>query len=255
MNPDQTQTQSLTYIHSEEVHNLDSPQEIVKVLVEMFRPSSVVDVGCGIGTFLHCFEKQGVKDVVGIDGSWVDRKLLAKYLDAGKFIEADLQRPIAVNRKFDLLISLEVAEHLDPASSDVFIDNLTSLSDLIVFSAAIPGQDGQKHINLQWCDFWYEKFALRGYECHDILRPVFWNNESVFHWYRQNMLVYVKKNTNSSIPVIEKSGITKPLNLIHPVLFNRYVQRLTAVEKGMAGSGYYFNLFLRSLKQRFFGSK
>ena len=116
------------YIHSETAHNLESPSEIVPILYKMFQPKSVVDVGCGLGHFLKCFVDIGVKDVFGLDGSWTNKDLLFKQVNSNQFMEVDLEKPFTLNRKFDLLLSLEVAEHLTVESADIFINNLITFS-------------------------------------------------------------------------------------------------------------------------------
>src|SRR5687768_14165313 len=151
------------YTHSEEVHNLSAPQEIVPQLVKLFNPKSVVDIGCGLGTFLHCFKLEGVKDVLGIDGPWVNKELLKKYLNENEFLERDLEKEILLEKKYDLVLSLEVAEHLAPESADIFIQSLISSGRIIIFSAAIPRQGGQNHVNEQWLPFWEDKFMRYGY--------------------------------------------------------------------------------------------
>lgn len=208
--------QAVDFFHSEEVYNLTSPKEIVPILVKIFQPGSVVDVGCGLGTFLYCFKEQGVGKVIGMDGQWVDKNLLEKYLKADEFIETDLRKPITYNEeKFDLAISLEVAEHLPEECADVFVASLTSLSDTIVFSAAIPNQGGQDHINEQWPSYWIPKFEKHGYVCHDMLRSYLWNNSKIFWWYKQNILIFSKdKSFNYSV------DSTDTINLVHPDLFD-----------------------------------
>ncbi|WP_439555666.1 class I SAM-dependent methyltransferase [Dyadobacter sp.] len=224
-----------TFFHSEEIYNLKSPKEITPVLVQLFQPKSVVDFGCGLGTFLYCFKEQGVERVIGMDGPWVDKNLLKKYLGENEFIETDLQEPhLKVSDRFDLAISLEVAEHLSPASADRFIENIVSLSDNIVFSAAIPSQGGQGHINEQWPTYWIQKFENHGYTCHDILRPYFWNNPNIFWWYKQNILVFSKARTlPHSLPQ------KKLYDIVHPEL-------LKAKSDSMNGktAGFYFALRL-----------
>jgi 2-polyprenyl-3-methyl-5-hydroxy-6-metoxy-1,4-benzoquinol methylase len=68
------------YVHSTDKHNLDAPRGIVPQLAELLQPTSVVDVGCGLGTFLHAFKECDVLDVLGVDGAWTDRALLAEHL-------------------------------------------------------------------------------------------------------------------------------------------------------------------------------
>ena len=137
------------YVHQEEVHNLISPAEIVPVIYKLFQPKSVVDIGCGIGTFLHCFKKEGVNHILGVDGEWVNKKLLHRYINSDEFLLADLEESLKLDTQFDLVLSLEVAEHLKKESADIFVQNLISAGKLILFSAAIPQQGGQNHINEQ----------------------------------------------------------------------------------------------------------
>ncbi len=74
----------MKYKHSEVIHNLSAPNQIVPLLMEICNPKSVIDVGCGVGTFLSVFKKHGVNDVLGIDGSWTNRELLAKHLSPNR---------------------------------------------------------------------------------------------------------------------------------------------------------------------------
>ena len=100
-----------------------------------------------------------------------------------KFIETqDLENNIQIESKFDLAITLEVAEHLSEIRADSFIDDLCALSDLILFSAAIPDQGGRHHINEQWQSYWEPKrFKQRGYHVYDIVRWKIWSSVRYRH--------------------------------------------------------------------------
>lgn len=78
------------YFHDEEHHNLISPRVIVPQLVKIINPKSVIDVGCGIGTFLKVFKENGIDDIYGLDGKWTDKNLLSKYIDLSFYKEVDL---------------------------------------------------------------------------------------------------------------------------------------------------------------------
>ncbi len=160
--------ESVRYIHEETVHNFKAAREVVPFLLEILDVRSVVDVGCGIGTWLKVFEENGVQDILGIDGDYVDKSLLK--IDNQKFKEYDLEKLYNTDRKFDLAISLEVAEHLSIDSANVFVKTITNLSDTVVFSAAIPYQGGQNHINEQEPNYWIEKFENEGFKLFDILK-------------------------------------------------------------------------------------
>jgi SAM-dependent methyltransferase len=193
-------------------------REVIPVLFAMFRPTSVIDVGCGVGTWLTVFNELGVDDFQGVDGTHVDRSLLE--IPDSRFHAVDLNSDFAptFQRRFELAMSLEVAEHLEPSSSKRFVQSLTSLSDVVLFSAAIPAQGGTGHINEQWLEFWAILFREAGYVPVDCLRPIIWNNDQIVWWYRQNMIVFVQENQVERIfPSFDsESSISRPLSLIHP---------------------------------------
>src|SRR5215218_5093516 len=126
-----------------------SAQVIVPLILERVRPlNSVVDVGCGTGEWLEVFSKHQVEHVYGVDGAWIQPETLR--FPSEHFFIRDLERPLSMGRRFDLVVSLEVAEHLASGCSETFVRSLTNLGDVILFSAAIPGQAGTNHINLRW---------------------------------------------------------------------------------------------------------
>lgn len=246
--------ESVRYIHEEAVHNFIAAREVVPFLLEALETRSVVDVGCGIGTWLKVFEENGVHHVLGIDGNYVNKSLLK--IDKSKFLEYDLEKLFTAERKFDLAISLEVAEHLSINSADVFVKTICSLSDTVLFSAAIPNQGGQNHINEQEPNYWIEKFQREGYKLFDVVRPIFWDNEKVDPWYRQNMLLFTKNiDLNEKLESLESLG---GKHLVHPTLsfgkdnsINYYKNQLGRINAGNKDVRFYLKLLLIALKRKF----
>src|SRR5262249_50066622 len=149
---------------------------------------SIVDVGCGLGTWLAAFRELGVTDVVGIDGEYVDRDLLE--IPQEQFREVDLSAPFSLDRTFDLAISLEVAEHLPPEAAEAFVESVARLAPVVLFSAAIPFQSGNHHLNEQWPDYWTTLFRRHNYVPIDCIRGKIWDNYEVEPWYVQNSLIF-----------------------------------------------------------------
>ena len=202
------------YLHTELVHNFKAAQEIVPVVMQFVKPLSVLDVGCGTGTWLKIFEGHGVKDYLGVDGEYIDRTMLKISLD--RFQPQDLSKPFDLKRKFDLVVSLEVAEHIDEHAANIFVDSLIKHGDTFLFSAAIPGQGGQHHVNEQWPEYWEKKFNGHGFYFHDVIRPVIWNNDRIDFWYRQNIfLVNSEKSSQKLFP---------SLSIVHPQLHQQNLQ-------------------------------
>ena len=129
-----------------------SAEEIVPLIMTSWQPRSVIDVGCGLGAWLRVFKQHGVEDVFGVDGSYVDTKTLE--IPVERFAAVDLAKPFHLDRQFDLVMSLEVAEHIPGACAEIFIESVTRLGPVVLFSAAIPFQGGTHHVNEQWPDYW-----------------------------------------------------------------------------------------------------
>jgi SAM-dependent methyltransferase len=195
-----------------------SAREAIPLVFQFVQPSSLVDVGCGIGTWLAEFKVAGVSDYLGIDGNYVNRGQLV--IDPERFLARDLTLPLKMDRRFDLAMSLEVAEHLPATSAETFVASLVQLAPVVLFSAAIPYQGGDGHVNEQWPDYWREKFARHDYVVIDCLRESLWMNRNVSPWYRQNLLFFVERNRLGNYPrlagVFERAGADRPLSLVHP---------------------------------------
>jgi hypothetical protein len=189
---------------------LYSARTILGIVREMLPEiRSAVDMGCGVGTWLSVLKEGGATDIRGIDGPWVVRE----YLEIPEecFTEHDLSSTITLDTTFDLAISLEVAEHLPAVSARGFVESLTGFSDFILFSAATPHQIGIGHINEQWPNYWISLFEERGYAAVDIVRKRIWNDESIPSWYRQNILLFVKRERCGDIRYIPLlSDLTPP---------------------------------------------
>lgn len=194
-----------------------SAEEVVPLALDLIRPASVVDVGCGRGTWLAVFRELGIEDVLGIDGDHVDPANLE--IPADRFLAADLTRPLRLDREFDLVLSLEVAEHLLEEFASVFVGSLAGLGPVVLFSAAIPFQGGEGHVNEQWPEYWVRHFGDHGYTVVDCLRRRVWGNERVEWWYAQNMLVFARPDRLESLPALkDEAELTdlRLLSLVHP---------------------------------------
>lgn len=201
---------------------LRSAREIVPLVMELIQPCCIIDIGCGTGIWLSVFREYGVKDLWGVDGNWVDINMLKIPKD--RFIAFDLQNGFLLNRQFDLVVSLEVAEHLPDIYAERFIESLTRLGPVILFSAAIPLQQGPNHVNEQWPDYWAKFFEDRGYIAVDCIRRKIWNNPKVFYWYAQNILVFVKKNYLNIYLSLKKEikyTVRSQLSIVHPKAYLR----------------------------------
>ena len=189
------------YMHStcESDSDLRSARIIVGELAPIIRPHSVLDVGCGLGHFCRVFLESGAGRVLGIDGEYLDRSNL--LIPESHFRPVDLSAPFDLGEKFDLVISLEVAEHLPESSAWDFVASLVRHGGTVLFSAAFPGQGGQNHLNEQWTGWWAEKFLSHGYHAYDFIRPKVLDNPNLPPWYRFNPLLFSERNPLPSDPM------------------------------------------------------
>jgi hypothetical protein len=182
-----------------------------------------VDIGCGAGTWIKAASDLRVATLLGIDGAYaIPSLVIPQHL----FKSQNIHQKIDVSGRFDLLLCLEVAEHLDRSRAISFIDELCAISSVILFSAAIPLQGGTDHRNEIWPEFWADLFKRNGYKPIDLLRDSLWDNEAVEWWYRQNMLIYL--NDSAKAAHFPETPYADPDRLIrvHPTLIDQVVREL-----------------------------
>lgn len=182
---------------------------------------SVVDVGCGTGLWLAgMLSAKSLDSWAGLDFLPYDRHLFS--IDAEHYVQTDLNGDYSKSapaQGYDLAVSMEVAEHIQPSNSRRFIRNLTQLSGQIVFSAAIPFQGGTGHINENWPEYWAALFREHDYFPVDCFRSALWENQGVCGWYSQNLLLYLRKDLlDARYPDYDERSVF-PLSVIHPYLY------------------------------------
>jgi SAM-dependent methyltransferase len=167
---------------------------IARSIIEDFGRPAVIDVGCGTGALLAALRDEGCP-VFGLEYSDAGLAFCrGRGLSVLKFnLVNDRFRE---DRRFDLAVSFEVAEHLPARVADRFVDLLVRLAPAVAITAAKPGQTGVGHLNEQPPAYWIEKFRKRGLE-HDGETSRRWSRQwedcgTVRNWYYQNLLVFRK---------------------------------------------------------------
>jgi 2-polyprenyl-3-methyl-5-hydroxy-6-metoxy-1,4-benzoquinol methylase len=146
-------------------HSVSGAREALRLIFPDGMPRSVLDVGCGTGTWLSASLDEGASEVLGIDGGMLSPQQL--YIPASQVRHADLNQPLKLGRLFDLVLCLETAEHLEPENAATIVETLTGHGDRILFSAAAPGQQGMHHVNCRWPVYWQQLFNDLGFACSD----------------------------------------------------------------------------------------
>lgn len=195
--------------------SLRSARKVAPLILELLEVRSVVDVGGGVGPWVRAFLDAGVERGLCIDGDYVDRSSL--LIPADRFLARNLAQPLGVEERFDLAVSVEVAEHLPPSSSHAFVKELVRLAPVVLFSAAIPMQGGVDHQNERWQSYWHALFAQEGYRAIDVVRPQVWDDDDVTPFYAQNALLYASADAQFRKEPVAPAGW--PLDLVSPRFF------------------------------------
>jgi SAM-dependent methyltransferase len=202
------------YDHTANRHSLEGPRRALPLLLGAEPVRSLLDVGCGRGTWLKAAGEIGITDVIGVDGADIAPEAL--LFPAAQFVRHDLSRPWSLQRRFDVVLCLEVAEHLEADASRTLIEALTGHADRIIFSAACPGQPGQHHVNCAWPATWQALFNDCGFVCDDAVRWQIWSDAAIEPWYRQNIFT-ARRNASAA------GREARLASVIHPELLASFV--------------------------------
>lgn len=189
-----------TYYQCVDNDAMRSRDAMADSIVNDLHPKTLVDIGCGTGALLEAICNRGVT-AEGMEYSDAGRVMCDnRNLKVRQFnILTDAIPQDILGR--DVAMSFEVAEHLPESGADRFIDLLCGLSNVVVCSAATPGQGGNEHINEQPREYWIEKFSKRGYDFESELTEawrVLWESKKVARFYSANVMVFRKRSAHLS---------------------------------------------------------
>jgi hypothetical protein len=173
-------------------------------------------------------------------------------IPADRFVEADLREGVSMDRRFDLVMCLEIAQNLPRESARPLVEGLVGLGPAVLFSAGIPNQTGQPLANEQWPDYWATHFRRHGFAAVDCIRPRIWDEHLVQVKYAQNTLFFVEQALLDSRPQLEREferTRSQQLSVVHPKMWQRIAgmssKPAVRAEGGMVGQP--FDIRLRSL--------
>jgi len=174
-----------------------------RYIFEKFSPVSVLDIGCGMGTYIRRFKEWGVEDVLGIERD----DMGPEFLVPGGLRLHNLESVVSLDRTFDLVICTEVIEHLALEYEDRVLDTIVRhASRLIVFSAAQPHQPGIGHVNLKPVSYWAERLRTRGWEILPFPSLSF-RLAANFSWFKRNSLVLARSGSRE---VLREQSLFSP---------------------------------------------
>jgi hypothetical protein len=216
---------------------------ILKQVTDILRPTSIVDLGTGAGSWLAAAKQLEINNVRGLDGPWVPGEL--RQIAESEFLAVDLEKPLPDLGRFDMAICAEVLEHISEAASLKAVKWLCQSAPAILFSAAVPHQGGTNHVNEAWHSTWAHRFEVHGFKTYDIVRPMIWTDGRIPFWYRQNLLLMANDETGEKL----RLGPANPdyLDFVHPDTYLDRSNRVVHLESKRLNSR------LRALRRRLFG--
>lgn len=210
-----TKIYNKTFYDSRREMTLASAKKVLFLYANFFPINSVVDIGCGTGTWLSVAKDNFSSYVFGYEGSWVRQAKLDIPSDNVEHI--DLENRIKHSESFDVAISLEVAEHLSEKRGVGFVEDLTHLSNRVIFSAAVPGQGGVNHLNERPHEYWIQTFQKYGFQAYDVFRPELWGDPNIPYWYQQNIFLFIRRGEENE-KFVQHAARTFIPELRHPDL-------------------------------------
>lgn len=166
---DYSETQSKDYdkepnetsVEEQSASRINFADSVARRIVHDFKPDSVLEVGYEDESLIKAFRRCNVKaQLLQVDGKAAQQisKEYSGFVKTGSILDSK-----CINRKFDLVICIEVLAHLQESKSDEAIQNLCEWSDTIIFTSNPDDSIEGKHYNVQQPGVWAEKFARNGF--------------------------------------------------------------------------------------------
>ncbi len=156
---------------------------------------TAIDFGCGPGWYVKLFHNYGI-DMQGYDGNPMVEDMSSHFFNNGFYCQCvDLNEKVEAEEQVDLVLCLEVGEHIPAKYEKIFIGNLTrNSSHYILLSWAVPGQNGDGHINCRNNGYIIERLKLDGFYLNVPITNLLRTNASCT-WFK-NTIMFFEKNQN-----------------------------------------------------------
>ncbi|KAK2714218.1 uncharacterized protein LOC136040163 [Artemia franciscana] len=166
--------------------------EFAKGMENIFKNSSVLDLGAGLGHYGRYFLRKReyifedkfrdieksiffdrIEDIINtpkriLHYEGYDGALNIEKVTSGFIKHIDLAAPQNLNRKFDWVMSVEVGEHIPMEYESIYISNMIKHACKgIILTWAVEGQGGHFHVNNHNNSYVRERMETKGWKTCD----------------------------------------------------------------------------------------
>ena len=146
---------------------------IADQIVRQIGPRTVLDAGCAMGFLVESLRDRAV-EAYGLDVS--EYAIQRVRPDIRRYCWVDSVTD-ALPQRYDLIVCIEVLEHLSPGEAEVAIANLCAHTDDALFSSTPLDYKEATHVNVQPPEHWAELFAR-----HSLYRDVDFDAGFITPW-------------------------------------------------------------------------
>lgn len=161
-----------------------------------FDGKKIIDLGCGPGIYVDEMVNLGL-NATGYEPDTRTLKYSKNVRNKSLF---------EVEDPSDLVIFMEVAEHIPSDRNDEIVESIfRNMKDdgVLIWTAAVPGQGGDGHINCQTKDFWLKKLEKAGLvndeEIQENLLNFVKSDPNTMGWFLNNLIVMKKKKKSKNV--------------------------------------------------------
>lgn len=147
--------------------------DIAYDLIMLCKPKSLLDVGCAAGYLVEAALSYDV-DAFGMD---VSRYIIENSVVPEHCIRHDVSQPYPFARSFDMVVCIEVMEHLPEKDAQRAIRFMCEHADRYIYFSSTPDDITEEtHINVQTPEYWEAEFKKHGFIKYEYLvqNPLEW---------------------------------------------------------------------------------
>lgn len=154
---------------------------------------TIADLGCGPGWYVAMLRRNGY-DVQGYDGNPAVEEMSSLFFEDGFYCQnVDLTEELEAEEPFDMVISLEVGEHIPERWESIYIDNLTrNARSYILMSWAVEGQPGDGHVNGRSNEYVINQMKSRGYTINWPVSRYLRKSASLW-WFKNTIMLFERR--------------------------------------------------------------